>query len=395
MFNGLIELPWWGYVLATLGLTHITIASVTIFLHRAQAHRALDLHPIVSHFFRFWLWLTTGMVTKEWVAIHRKHHAKVETPDDPHSPQVLGIGKVMREGAELYRAAAADESIMEKYGKGTPDDWLERHVYSRHAVLGVSLLLIAYVAAFGAIGLTMWAVHMLWIPFWAAGVINGLGHYLGYRNFEPRDSSTNLTPIAILIGGEELHNNHHAFPSSARFSLKRWEFDIGWMYIRMMQAVGLAKVKKVAPRPVIDMKKNQIDLDTVRAVVVARLHVLSQYARNVMLPVLREELAKADGSCRAGLKRVRRLLLRDDSRITPKARQDIEQVLEQSKTLHVVYEYRKRLQDVWNRSYSSQEKLTQALQEWCHQAEATGVKALQDFVKSLRGFTLAPAPAAA
>ncbi|MBD3618491.1 MAG: transposase [Chromatiales bacterium] len=395
MFNGLIDLPWWGYILALLGLTHITIASVTIFLHRAQAHRALDLHPVVSHFFRFWLWLTTGMVTKEWVAIHRKHHAKVETPDDPHSPQVLGIGKVMREGAELYRAAAADQSIMEKYGKGTPDDWLERHVYSQHNVLGVSLLLITYVALFGAIGLSMWAIHMIWIPFWAAGVINGLGHYLGYRNFEPRDGSTNLTPVGILIGGEELHNNHHAFPSSAKFSMKRWEFDIGWMYIRLMQAVGLAKVKKVAPQPVHDAEKAHIDLETVRAIVVARLHVLSHYARHVIVPVLREELARADASYHRALKKTRRLLVRDESRITPKAQQHIEQTLEKTSTLRVVYEYRQRLQDVWNRSYSSQEKLTQALQEWCQQAEATGVRALQDFVRHLRGFSLAPAPVAA
>jgi stearoyl-CoA desaturase (delta-9 desaturase) len=395
MFNGLIDLPWWGYLLVLLGLTHITIASVTIFLHRAQAHRALDLHPVVSHFFRFWLWLTTGMVTKEWVAIHRKHHAKVETPDDPHSPQVLGIGKVMREGAELYRAAAADQSIMEKYGKGTPDDWLERHVYSRHNVLGVSLLLITYVALFGAIGLSMWAIHMIWIPFWAAGVINGLGHYLGYRNFEPRDGSTNLIPVGILIGGEELHNNHHAFPSSAKFSMKRWEFDIGWMYIRLMQAVGLAKVKKVTPQPVHDAEKAHIDLETVRAIVVARLHVLSHYARHVIVPVLREELARADASYHRALKKARRLLVRDESRITPKAQQHIEQTLEKTRTLRVVYEYRQRLQDVWNRSYSSQEKLTQALQEWCQQAEATGVRALQDFVRHLRGFSLAPAPVAA
>jgi stearoyl-CoA desaturase (delta-9 desaturase) len=395
MFNGLIDLPWWGYLLVLLGLTHITIASVTIFLHRAQAHRALDLHPVVSHFFRFWLWLTTGMVTKEWVAIHRKHHAKVETPDDPHSPQVLGIGKVMREGAELYRAAAADQSIMEKYGKGTPDDWLERHVYSQHNVLGVSLLLITYVALFGAIGLSMWAIHMIWIPFWAAGVINGLGHYLGYRNFEPRDGSTNLIPVGILIGGEELHNNHHAFPSSAKFSMKRWEFDIGWMYIRLMQAVGLAKVKKVTPQPVHDAEKAHIDLETVRAIVVARLHVLSHYARHVIVPVLREELARADASYHRALKKARRLLVRDESRITPKAQQHIEQTLEKTRTLRVVYEYRQRLQDVWNRSYSSQEKLTQALQEWCQQAEATGVRALQDFVRHLRGFSLAPAPVAA
>ena len=391
MLNGLIEMPWWGYVLATLGLTHITIVSVTLYLHRAQAHRALDLHPAVSHFFRFWLWITTGMVTKEWVAIHRKHHAKVETPEDPHSPHVVGIGKVMREGVELYRAAAADQSIMEKYGKGTPDDWLERHVYGKYHILGVSLLLITYVALFGPIGLTMWAVHMLWIPFWAAGVINGLGHYWGYRNFEPHDGSTNVSPVGILIGGEELHNNHHAFPSSAKFSMKRWEFDIGWMYIRILSALGLATVRRVAPQPAFDSEKKQIDLDTVRAIVAARMHVLAQYASQVMLPVLRQELAKADGSCRRLLKRARRLLVREETRISPSGRKQLDTALEQSKSLQLVYEYRRRLQDVWSRTYANQEKLTQALQEWCSQAEATGVKALQDFARCLRGYSLAPA----
>lgn len=265
--NGLLDLPWWGNIIAALILTHITIASVTIFLHRHQAHRALDLHPIPSHFFRFWLWLTTGMVTKQWAAIHRKHHARCETQEDPHSPQVLGIKKVLWEGAELYRAACKDQSIMDKFGHGTPDDWLERNVYSKHNAKGIVLMLLIDLALFGPIGLSIWAVQMVWIPFWAAGVINGLGHYWGYRNFENEDASTNLVPWGILVGGEELHNNHHTFGTSAKLSYKWYEFDIGWMYIRMLEICGLAKVRKVAPQLAHDPSRPQLDLEHLQAII--------------------------------------------------------------------------------------------------------------------------------
>lgn len=246
--GGLLQLSWWQLVLVTLVLTHITIVSVTVFLHRSQAHRGLDLHPAIAHFFRLWLWLTTGMVTKEWVAIHRKHHAKCEKEGDPHSPMVYGIEKVMWKGAELYREEAANQETLKRYGHGTPNDWLERNVYSRHPGLGIMLTLIVDVLLFGAAGLTVWAVQMAWIPFWAAGVVNGLGHYIGYRNFSSPDTSTNLFPIGILIGGEELHNNHHAYGTSAKFSSKWYEFDIGWLYIKLMTYLGLAKVRKVAPK---------------------------------------------------------------------------------------------------------------------------------------------------
>ncbi len=244
---GLIDLPWWGYVLVALGLTHITIAAVTIFLHRSQAHRAVDLHPVVSHFFRFWLWLTTGMVTREWVAIHRKHHAKCETEEDPHSPQTRGIRKVFWEGAELYRAEAKNRETIEKYSHGTPDDWIERHLYSPHSAKGIVLMMAINLILFGPIGLTIWAVQMAWIPVTAAGIINGIGHYWGYRNFACEDASTNILPWGILIGGEELHNNHHAYGTSARLSNKWYEFDIGWLYIKLMSYVGLAQVRKLAP----------------------------------------------------------------------------------------------------------------------------------------------------
>jgi stearoyl-CoA desaturase (delta-9 desaturase) len=387
---GLVDLPWWGYLLVTLGLTHITIVSVTLYLHRAQAHRALDLHPVVSHFFRFWLWFTTGMVTREWVSIHRKHHAKCETPDDPHSPQVEGISKVLWQGAELYRAEAARTETTEHYGHGTPDDWLERHLYAPYNVLGVSLLLILHFVLFGFAGLAMWAVQMAWIPFWAAGVINGIGHWAGYRNYESRDASRNIVPWGILIGGEELHNNHHAFASSAKFSTRWWELDLGWGYIQLLRILGLARVKKVAPRPVIVSPKERIDLDTVRAVVLGRLHVMADYARKVMLPVLRQERARS-GVRRFSLRQARGLLVRDRSLMDDKAAGRLELLLACCQNIRTVYQFRQTLQDIWGRSAASHEHLRQALQEWCAQAEATGIQALEQFARRLRGYSLRPA----
>ncbi|KAB7627350.1 fatty acid desaturase [Alkalilimnicola sp. S0819] len=389
MLNGFLDLPWWGYVLATLGLTHITIASVTIYLHRHQAHRGLELHPSVAHFFRFWLWLTTGMVTAEWVAVHRKHHARCETEDDPHSPIVKGLSTVMWRGSELYREEAAREETVRKYAHGTPNDWIERHVYGRYPFLGITLMAVIDVALFGAIGLTIWAIQMVWIPFWAAGVINGVGHYWGYRNFEPSDASTNLTPWGILVGGEELHNNHHAFPSSAKFALRRGEFDLGWAYIRGLERVGLARVKRVAPKPVIAPGKQEIDRDTVSAVVVNRLHVLARYGREVVLPTVREELHRADQTCRKLYRPAKRLLIREDSLINERQRNRLQQVLSRSQQLELVYEYKQRLQALWARSSHSHETLRKQLADWCAQAEASGVRALQDFARSLRGYTLA------
>jgi stearoyl-CoA desaturase (delta-9 desaturase) len=390
MLDGLISLPWWGYVLITLILTHITIASVTIFLHRCQAHRALELNPVISHFFRFWLWLTTGMVTKEWVAIHRKHHAKCETKEDPHSPHVKGINTVLWKGTELYKEEAKNRETITQYGHGTPDDWLERHLYSKYSIVGVSALVIMNFVLFGLYGITIWAIQMMWIPFFAAGVINGLGHYWGYRNFETRDGSTNLTNIGILIGGEEMHNNHHAFPSSAKLSNKWWEFDMGWFYIQLLSAIRLARVKKVAPKPVILKGKDKIDMDTVRAVIVSRFHIMSQYAKNVTLPVFNDQLDKADASCRLLLKQIRGTLVREESRVDEAAKNRLQRALKDNEALHTVYEFRKQLQEIWGRTYASHEKLRQALQDWCQQAEATGVQVLQDFARRLKGYSLQP-----
>jgi stearoyl-CoA desaturase (Delta-9 desaturase) len=396
MPEGLITLPWWGYIIAALILTHITIVAVTLYLHRHQAHRALELHPVVSHFFRFWLWLTTGMVTKEWAAIHRKHHAKVETPDDPHSPRQFGIRKVMWQGAELYREAAKNGETMEKYGHGTPDDWLERNLYTRHSGKGIVLMFVINLVLFGPLGITIWAVQMAWIPIFAAGVINGIGHYWGYRNYEVADTSTNIVPWGILIGGEELHNNHHTFGSSAKFSSKWWEFDIGWLYINLMQAVGLARVKKIPPELTCDTAKQHIDLDTVRAVITGRFVVMSQFAREVMKNVHREELKKIDRADRESwtlIKRARRLMVREAAQLDETRQQLLQRALEHNDRLKTVYTMKQKLVDVWNRRATTQEHLIQALQEWCREAEATGIEALRNFSQKLRTYTLVPVPA--
>jgi len=384
--NCLIDLPWWGYIVVALVLTHITIASVTIFLHRHQAHRALDLHPIPSHFFRFWLWLTTGQVTKEWASIHRKHHARCETAEDPHSPQVLGINKVMWEGAELYRAACKDRSIMEKFGHGTPDDWLERNVYTGQTGKGILLMLVIDLVLFGAAGLAIWAVQMAWIPFFAAGVINGIGHYWGYRNFENEDASTNIVPWGILIGGEELHNNHHTFGTSAKLSYKWFEFDIGWMYIRIMEILGLAKVRKVAPRLAQTAANPQLDLDHLQAIIANRYAVAARYARELK-DVYRAEAAKIQlpelGN--TDLARKMKVWLKQDAKDTPMAeRAQLAAVLAKSQVLSTVYSMRQELTRLWERSSLTRDELLKELQDWCNRAEASGIESLQRFAHSLR-----------
>ncbi len=387
--NGLVgHLPWWGYVLVALALTHATIAGVTIYLHRHQAHRALELHPIVSHFFRFWLWLSTGMVTKEWAAIHRKHHAKCETPEDPHSPQVLGLKKVFFEGAELYRAESKNQETLDKYGSGTPDDWLEHNVYSRYSGKGIVLMMLINLALFGPIGLTIWAVQMAWIPVTAAGIINGVGHYWGYRNFTCEDASTNILPWGILIGGEELHNNHHAYGSSAKLSNKWYEFDIGWMYIRIMEIFGLAKVKKVAPRVRMTKGKAVCDLDTLQAIITHRYDVLTRFTRSVKT-VYADEVLKLktslpqlnDGSM---AKKVKHWLHLDAADMREQDKASLSEVLNQSKELATVYAMRQDLAALWARSSATKEQLLAQLQDWCHRAESSGIESLQKFSRKLR-----------
>ncbi|MEI6026056.1 MAG: fatty acid desaturase [Betaproteobacteria bacterium] len=387
--HGLLGANWWQMVLATLVMTHITIASVTIFLHRAQAHRALELHPIAGHFFRFWLWLTTGMVTKEWVAIHRKHHAKCETEEDPHSPVTRGIDTVFWRGSELYRAEAKNQETLAKFGHNTPDDWIERHLYTPFSWQGVALMMIVNLALFGAAGLTIWAVQMIWIPITAAGIINGIGHYWGYRNFEAVDASTNISPWGIIIGGEELHNNHHTYPTSAKLSVKPYEFDIGWLYIRIMEMVGLATVRKTPPQLRLGAIKPVADNKTLEALIANRYEVMAQYAKAVRQAV-RSELERLNaqggqGSARlAQMRLARRWLHRDADKIPQTVKPELEQAVDQSPALAKFVTMREELRQLWTRTNVSAEQLVVDLQAWCKRAEDSGIAALQDFSRNLR-----------
>ncbi len=393
-YQGLLDLSPWQVLFATLAMTHVTIIAVTVYLHRAQAHRALQLHPAVAHVFRFWLWLTTGMVTRQWVAVHRKHHAHCETPQDPHSPQVLGLRTVFWRGSELYMAAAKNRDDLVRYGQGTPNDWLERNLYSRFSWSGIGLMLVLDLVLFGVYGLVVWAVQMLWIPVLAAGVINGVGHAWGYRNYETADAACNIVPWGVLIGGEELHNNHHAFPSSARLSLRRWEFDIGWVYIRLLSGLRLARVKRVAPMPRFIEGKHAIDLDTLRAFLVGRMHVVRRFSLDVLKPVAHQALHTAEApDCGVSPRRAARMLARTWSQLDEAGRRNLEQLLAQSRELAVVYQFRERLQQIWERNAPTQEALLAQLQDWCHQAEATGIQALERFSRQLRGLALVGAPA--
>lgn len=386
MISGFIDLPWWGYIIFTLVTTHITIASITIFLHRHQAHRALELHAIPSHFFRFWLWLTTGMVTKEWTAIHRKHHAKCETIDDPHSPQILSIGKVIKEGSELYRKEAKNLETMERYGHGTPDDWMEREIYTKHSVKGVALMLIIDLVLFGPIGLTIWAVQMAWSPFMAAGIINGVGHYWGYRNFQAEDASRNIIPWGILIGGEELHNNHHAYATSARLSNKWYEFDIGWMYICILKSIGLAKVKKTAPKLRFNMTKTRCDHDTLHAVISHRYEVLAKYAYSLKQTFAKEmdHLREVAMHHDVDSSTIKRWVLADSKTLQEHERTKLNLVLSKTRALDKVYTMREELVSVWQRSTASKDELVKQLEDWCHRAEESGIEVLENFSRRLR-----------
>lgn len=384
--NGLIDLPWWGYVVVALGLTHITIAAVTIYLHRHSAHRALDLHPAVSHFFRLWLWLTTGMTTKAWTAIHRKHHAKCETEEDPHSPQILTLKKVLLEGAELYRKEAKNKETLEKYGHGTPDDWLERNVYTASDKGGVSVMLVIDVLLFGPAGLAIWAVQMLWIPVTAAGIINGVGHYFGYRNFEAEDASTNIVPWGILIGGEELHNNHHAYASSARLSNKWYEFDIGWLYIRLMEMVGLASVKKLAPQVKFETGKSTCDLQTLQAVITHRYDVLARFTRSLKATCADELRRMHKPGHGIDVQSVKRWLHLEAKFVPAQEKAQLDAVLKSSKILDTVYTMRQDLAALWQRSTASTDQLVTHLEDWCHRAEKSEIAPLRDFSRTLRGY---------
>ena len=386
-YEGLLALPLWQLILVTLGLTHVTIVAVTVYLHRYSAHRSLELHPVLKHFFRLWLWMTTGMVTREWTAIHRKHHAACETEDDPHSPQIFGLRKVLLEGAELYGAAATATTV-EKFGKGCPEDWVERNVYSRLRWQGVGLMLIIDLALFGVNGIWMWAVQMLWIPVLAAGVINGVGHYFGYRNYECTDAATNVVPWGILIGGEELHNNHHTYPNSAKLSQKPWEFDLGFAWIRLFEFLGLAKVRSTGPVVARDPAKDTLDLDTAFALLNDRFRVMERFRREVVKPMVAAERTRANAATRSLLGRVRALITREPSLVTEQQQEQLELALEQAPTLRKVYEARLGLQQIWREKGASMDARLEALRAWCAEAEASGIQALHDFADELKSYTI-------
>jgi fatty-acid desaturase len=389
-FNGLLDLSAWQLIAVTLVMTHITIVSVTLYLHRHSAHNALDLHPVLKHFFRFWLWLTTAQNTKEWTAIHRKHHAKCETEEDPHSPVVLGIRKVLFEGAELYAQSATPENL-ERYGQRTPEDWIERKVYTPYKMGGIALMAVINLLLFGVNGIWIWAVQMMWIPLWAAGVVNGIGHYMGYRNFECADNARNISPWGILIGGEELHNNHHTYPNSAKLSRRWYEIDIGWGYIRLFQLFGLAKPKGYRPIAHYVPGKQEMDVETVQAITNSRFDIMRQYRKRVMEPVLRQQKSLMDDEIRPRYRKLKRLLSREVSLIHPREKETLNSVLERHEMLKLIYDKSHELQALWRqRGLKPQDKL-QALMDWCKEAEASGVRYLEEFAAHLRAYSLRPA----
>ncbi len=386
--HGMLDATWWQVALFTLVTTHITIASVTIFLHRAQAHRALDLHPLPSHFFRLWLWLSTGQETKQWVAVHRKHHARCETDEDPHSPQTHGIRTVLLRGTELYRKEARNVETQEKFGHGTPNDWLERNLYTRYSWQGVGVMLVVDLMLFGALGATVWAIQMMWIPVTAAGIINGLGHWWGYRNFEAPDASTNISPWGIIIGGEELHNNHHTYPTSAKLSVKPYEFDIGWLYIRTLEVMGLAKVRKTPPLLKLGAVKLLADSNTLEAIISNRYEVMAKYAGNLRRACRAEiERLKSEGAVGgklANMELARRWLHRDEDKIPKGVKAQLAQAVETSPGLAKLVSMREELRQLWTRTNVSAEQLVVDLQAWCRKAEDSGIAALQEFSLKLR-----------
>ena len=389
-YYGILGLGFWGYVIAGALGVHITLIAITLYHHREQAHRSVDLHPALRHFFRFWLWMNTGVITKQWVAVHRKHHAMCERDGDPHSPQLVGLKTVLLQGAELYRKEARNPETVEKYGRGTPDDWVERHVYSRRPNLGITLLFFVVVFLFGLPGIALYGFQLITMPLLAAGIINGLSHARGYRNFETDDASTNLWPLAVFVAGEELHNNHHAFPSSARFSQHPWEIDLGWWHLRLFAALGLARIRRVAPKPELVEQASSPDIEALRSILINRMHVLRHYRKSVTFPVLRGEIRKYKGKARAPVRRAKRWLTRHPSLLDVQSQERLAELMEKHPGLKTVMEYRNELKALWETTDLSNERLLAELVQWCSRAEASGIKALEEFAAYLKSFRPSP-----
>ena len=389
-YYGILGLGFWGYVIAGALGVHITLIAITLYHHREQAHRSVDLHPALRHFFRFWLWMNTGVITKQWVAVHRKHHAMCERDGDPHSPQLVGLKTVLLQGAELYRQEARNPETVEKYGRGTPDDWVERHVYSRWPNVGITLLFFVVVFLFGLPGIALYGFQLITMPLLAAGIINGLSHARGYRNFETDDASTNLWPLAVFVAGEELHNNHHAFPSSARFSQHPWEIDLGWWHLRLFAALGLARIRRVAPKPELVEEAASPDIEALRSILINRMHVLRHYRKSVTFPVLRGEIRRYKGKARAPVRRAKRWLTRHPSLLDVQSQERLAELMEKYPSLKTVMEYRNELKALWETTDLSNERLLAELVQWCSRAEASGIKALEEFAAYLKSFRPSP-----
>jgi stearoyl-CoA desaturase (delta-9 desaturase) len=383
---GLFPMPWWGYVIVMVLWVHVTLMAITLYFHREQAHRSVELHPALRHFFRFWLWINTGAPTRQWVAVHRKHHALCEREGDPHSPVIFGLRRVVLQGAELYIEEARNLETLEKYGKGTPDDWIERNVYDRFDYAGIGLLFVADILLFGAAGIIMAAIKLAAMPFLAAGIINGVCHAKGYRNFETNDASTNLWPIGLLIGGEELHNNHHAFPTSARFSLRRGEVDMGWLHLKLFSALGLARIRRVATEPELGKATTSPDLETLRSVLINRMHVLRAYMQSVTLPVLGRECEERGANARLVVPMVRRWLTWQPQLLGETERQRLGELTTQLPSFELVLRFRNELKNLWEGAHTSNERLLEDFRQWCRRAEESGNQYLQDFVAYLRSF---------
>lgn len=374
--HGLVPLSFIGYAIYTLVVTHITIVAITLYLHRGVCHSAIEIHPILSHFFRFWLWLTTSMRTADWVAIHRKHHAKVETDDDPHSPAVYGINKVIFQGADLYHKEKNNKETIEKYSQNCPQDWIENHVYTGRNNLGILLLFILNIVLFGTVGIIIWSIQMMWTPIFAAGGINGAGHYWGYRNYNTNDDSTNMSPIGIIIGGEELHNNHHAYPTAAKFSLRPWEFDIGWMYIKIFGSIGLCKVKRIAPKPVIQKNENTDSKIITQSLLQSKLAVITDFTQKVLKPVYRKEKFKLSF----------KLLADHPQRLNENQEIKVKALLDSNSTLHTIYTLKNRLHEILHSRQTKHEQFIETLNNWSNEAKSHGIDALDDFIVRLRSY---------
>jgi stearoyl-CoA desaturase (delta-9 desaturase) len=385
---GAVRLPFWGYAAFTFVMVQLMLLGVTLYLHRDQSHGGLMLHPVLRHFFRFWLWFSSGTVTRQWVAVHRRHHAFADLPGDPHSPAVFGLKRVLLEGYELYAEAARDPKILANYGRGTPDDWLEHNLYGRFSKVGISLFVVLQLVMFGVPAILMLGVQLIAQPFLGAGVINGLGHRVGYRSFEIPNAATNILPWGVLIGGEELHNNHHAFPSSPRFAVQAWEIDMGWLFICLFRALGLARVGNLAPIPTIVSERAGIDADTVRALITNRMHVLRDFRRGVIRPVFRMVMKRERVAVHAY--RSSQLLVRHPKLLDERACQELRELLDRYEVLRTVVEFRDRLQQIWDETSASHGRALEQLRELCTQAEGSSILALRQFALRLRSY--APTP---